>query len=299
MMTSTDEDKQIRHIPDGRVAIIAGGGALPVAVARTLAERGSNPFVAVLQGEAAEADFSGIAQTTVRLEDFGPLLDRLTQEKITHVILAGSVGRRPKLTGMKWNWTLMRLVSRVITGLMRGDDGLLRTVIGAIEKQGFRVVGAHEVVPDLLSPAGVLTKEAPAKGDKRDIEAASQAAELIGKLDIGQAAVAIGGRVIALEGIEGTEGLLERTAALRSHGRLAGKKRGVLVKRLKPQQERRADIPAIGPDTMDQAHRAGLAGVAVEAGGCFILDFDRAIARADELGLFVVGIEPQAAKEDI
>jgi DUF1009 family protein len=292
MISTEQPDLNIRS-DDGRIAIIAGGGALPVAVARTLKARGVDPFVAVLAGEAIVADFSDVDHIVVTLEEFGPLLARFGSEGVTRVVLAGSVARRPKLLALKWNWTLLRIISRTVAGLVKGDDGLLRTVIGAIEKQGMQVVGAHEIVPDLLAPSGTLTKAKPGSADQRDIEAASEAAIAIGRLDIGQAAIAIGGRVVALEGIEGTEALLERTGAMRGHGRLAGKTRGVLVKHCKPQQERRADLPAIGPDTMDQAHNAGLAGVAVEAGCCFILDFDKAIARADELGLYVVGLEPQ------
>src|SRR5690606_4568813 len=130
----------------------------------------------------------------------------------------------------------VRLGARSVAGLVKGDDGLLRSVIAAIEKQGIRVVGAHEIVPDLLAPVGVLTRVHPTKADQRDISAASEAALAIGKLDIGQGAIAIGGRVVALEGIEGTEALLERTGAMRNHGRLAGKTGGVLVKCSKPQQ---------------------------------------------------------------
>lgn len=290
-MTTTDNiHNENAASGEGRIAIIAGGGALPVAVARTLAARGVDPFVAILAGEAVESDFAGTEHIVVELEEFGPLLKRFADMGVDRVILAGSVERRPRLGAMKWNPTLLRLVFRTVSGLLRGDDGLLRAVIGAIETQGMHVVGAHEIVPDLLAPSGNLTRARPTKADLRDIDAASQAALLIGRLDIGQGAIAIGGRAIALEGIEGTEGLLERTAAMRGHGRLAGKQRGVLVKHCKPQQDRRADLPAIGPDTMDQAQRAGLAGVAVEAGCCFILDFEKTVARADELGLFVTGI---------
>lgn len=293
VMTPTDRPELNSNKSAGRTAIIAGGGALPVAVANTLQARGEAPFVAVLDAEADSADFSSVEHIVVRLEEFGPLLSRFLSEGVTQVVLAGSVGRRPKLLGLKWNLLLLKIVSTTVSGLMKGDDGLLRSVIGAIEKQGMRVVGAHEIVPDLLAPAGILTETKPTIADQRDIAAAAEAALAIGKLDIGQGAIAIGGRVIALEGIEGTEGLLERTGAMRGHGRIAGKQRGALVKCSKPQQERRADLPAIGPDTMDQLHRAGLAGVAVEAGSCFILDFDQAIARANELGLYVVGIGPE------
>lgn len=293
-MTSTEDTTG----PDlagakGRIAIIAGGGALPVAVARTLEARGARPLVAVLSGEAAESDFAGSEHFSIRLEEFGPLLKLFSEAGVDRIVLAGGVERRPRVAGMTWNWTLIRLLPRVVRGLLRGDDGLLRAVIGAIEAQGMHVVGAHEIVPDLLAPQGLLTRAKPRAADWRDIRAAAQGARVIGELDVGQGAIAIGGRVVALEGIEGTEALLQRTAGMRNHGRLAGKGRGVLVKRCKPQQDRRADLPAIGPDTMDQAREAELAGVVVEAGCCFILDFERAVARADELGLFVVGMTPQ------
>ncbi|TIU20728.1 MAG: DUF1009 domain-containing protein, partial [Mesorhizobium sp.] len=132
-----------------------------------------------------------------------------------------------------------------------------------LEKRGITVVGAHQIVPDLAAAEGTLTAAGPRQSDWRDIEAGRAAAKAIGALDIGQAAVAIGGRAIALEGIEGTKGLLERTRELRGHGRLAGKTRGVLVKCAKPGQELRADLPSIGPQTVEAAHAAGLAGIAV------------------------------------
>ena len=141
--------------------------------------------------------------------------------------------------------------------MAKGDNALLRTLRRAHRETGPKVVGAHEVVPDLLAGEGVITKAKPTAADRKDLAAAFAAAKAIGALDIGQAAVAIGGRVIALEGIEGTDGLLASTVTLRSHGRLSGKKRGVIVKCAKPGQELRADLPAIGPQTVTAAHRRG------------------------------------------
>lgn len=137
-----------------------------------------------------------------------------------------------------------------------------------------------------------MTEASPQKSDWRDLEAAAQAARAIGMLDIGQGAVAIGGRAIALEGIEGTDGLLERVKAMRGHGRIAGKKRGVLVKCAKPGQELRMDLPAIGPATVIAAHEAGLAGIGVEADRSLILDAKNVFGEANRRGLFVVGLPP-------
>lgn len=277
----------------GRIAVIAGGGALPPAIVRTLARRGDNPLVVVVAGEGAdEAAFSPAECVTLSVEEFGRLLPRLRQAGVGRLVMAGSVARRPRLSSIRWSFSTLVLMTRVAAALARGDDGLLRALIGIAEAEGIAVVGAHEIVPDLLAPEGDLARASPTAADRRDIAVAAEAAAALGRLDIGQGAIAVGGRVVALEGIEGTDGLLARTASMRGHGRLAGKARGVLVKLCKPQQERRADLPAIGPDTIDNAHAAGLAGVAVEAGRSFILDFERTIARADALGLFVVGLPP-------
>ena len=164
------------------------------------------------------------------------------------------------------------MLPRLVRALRKGDDGVLRALVGHIEAGGIKVVGAHEILPDLLAAEGRIAGGTPLKADWRDIEAASTAARAIGALDIGQGAVAIGGRVIAVEGIEGTDGLLDRAGNFARMAGIAGSRRGVLVKCAKPGQELRADLPAIGPATVDGAHAAGLAGIGLEAGGrwCWI-----------------------------
>lgn len=275
----------------GRIGVIAGGGALATAIVNTLARQGLNPFVVVFEGEGHEAsDFSAVEHLMLPLEDAPAIPSRLKRACVTRLVLAGHIGRRPKLGKVRWGLSTLARIPHIAAAFRRGDDGLLRTIIRLLEKAGITVVGAHEVVPNLLAPEGILTHVGPTGTDRKDVEAASQAALAIGALDIGQAAVAVGGRAIALEGIEGTDGLLARTVDLRGHGRLAGKERGVLVKRCKPQQDMRADLPAIGPETIRGAHAAGLAGVAVDARRSFILDFDQTIALADEYGMFVIGL---------
>lgn len=291
-MATADQPADAGIAGQGRIAVIAGGGALPVAVVRTLVARGEHPLVAVVTGEAIAADFADADCFSIEIEDFAPLMARLRKEGIARVVLAGNIERRPRLLRLKWSLRLLKSLPRAVAGLRGGDDRLLRAVIGVMEAKNIHVVGAHEITPDLLTPSGVLTRRAPDARARRDIEAGAEAARAIGLLDIGQAAIAIGGRAIALEGIEGTDGLLERTIGLRNHGRLAGKSGGALVKCFKPQQDRRADLPAIGPDTIDAAKAAGLAGIALDAGCTFILDFERTIAAADAVGLYIIGIQP-------
>jgi DUF1009 family protein len=277
--------------PGSRIGIIAGGGTLPVEIARALERQGKSPFVVLAAGEVDRvSDFDAYEQTTLMLEVVGSLLPTLKRHHITHLVTAGHITRRPKLSAMRLNLGLLAWVPTLLVGATRGDNTVLKLFVRRIERSGIKVVGAHEIVPELVAIEGSLTKTAPRKSDWRDIEAAYAAAKAIGGLDIGQAAVAIGGRAIALEGIEGTDGLLERTRQLRDHGRLAGRTRGVLVKCAKPGQELRADLPSIGPQTVEAAHAAGLAGIAVEAGRSLILEGPATIARANALGLFLIGL---------
>lgn len=277
--------------PDSKVGVIAGGGSLPVEVARALGGQGKSPFVVIVAGEVDRiSDFDAYEQATLRLEDVGSLLPTLKNHHVSHLVTAGHITRRPRLSAMRLNLGLLAWVPSLLVGVTQGDDTVLKLFVRRIERSGIKVVGAHEIVPELVAAEGALTKATPRKSDWRDIEAAHTAAKAIGALDIGQAAVAIGGRAIALEGVEGTDGLLERTRQLRGHGRLAGRTRGVLVKCAKPGQELRADLPSIGPQTIEAAHAAGLAGIAVEAGRSLVLEGPTVVARANALGLFVIGL---------
>lgn len=293
-MTKAESRAFLQLAPGAKVGIVAGGGSLPVEIARTLASQGHPPFVLLVAGEVDRvSDFDGLEQATLRIEEIGSLLPTLKKHRVTHLVTAGHVTRRPKLGAMRPSIGLLGWLPDLVAGLAKGDDSLLRLFVRRIERGGIKVVGAHEIVPDLVTMEGPITMAVPQKSDWRDIEAGYEAAKAIGALDVGQAAIAIGGRAIALEGIEGTDGLLERTAQLRGHGRLAGRTRGVLVKCAKPGQELRADLPSIGPQTVEAAHRAGLAGIGLEAGHSLILDGPAVIERADALGLFVIGLSPK------
>jgi DUF1009 family protein len=289
-MTTRPDRPHIGSKPTARIAIIAGGGGLPVAVAASLAARELDPFVFVVAGEADPAEFAGIEHTVMRLEQFPQAIAMMKSMGVDRLVLAGSIGRRVALRHIRWNLPMLKTLPRLARALARGDDGLLRTVVGIFEGEGIRIVGAQDIVPDLLAPAGCLTRAQPGQDGWRDINAACRAALMIGRLDIGQAAIAIGGRAVALEGVEGTDGLLERTVALRTNRRIARHKGGALVKLSKPGQELRVDLPGLGPETITRVVRAGLAGIAVDAGRAFLLDHERTIASANEAGLFVVGL---------
>ncbi|TIN64399.1 MAG: DUF1009 domain-containing protein, partial [Mesorhizobium sp.] len=186
--------------PGSRVGIIAGGGSLPVEVAEGLVRQGHSPFIILAEGEVdREADFAAYEQATLALEDIGFLLPLLKREGISHLVLAGEIKRRPRLAKIRPTLSLLTIIPSVAMALARGDDGLLKVLTRGLERRGITVVGAHEIVPDLAAGEGMLTKAGPKQSDWRDIEAGRAAAKAIGELDIGQAAIAIGGRVIALE----------------------------------------------------------------------------------------------------
>ncbi len=291
-MTKTEESACA--LPQGtRIAVVAGSGSLPRDVVAALVHAGHRPLVVAIEQDAdhfppGTEDFD-VWPTPV--ERLGLVLPKLKRAGVTHLVLAGGVSQRPPILKVRFGLDILKVLPRLIAAYARGDDGLLRAVIAYIEENGIKVVGAHEIAPDLLAPAGVITRSKPTKADEADIAAAFEAARTIGALDIGQAAIAVGGRAVALEGIEGTAGLLARMRDMRDHGRLAGQKRGVLVKCVKPKQELRADLPTIGPETVDAVHAAGLVGIAVEAGRSLIMDHDETLKRADKLGIFVIGLE--------
>jgi len=185
---------------------------------------------------------------------------------------------------------------RVLPELVRlyrgGDDQLLRGIAAIFEREGFRLLAAQDVAPELLMPPGTLGSRAPGEDDLADIAVACQAIAALGPYDVGQGMVIGQRRIVAVEGAEGTDGMLERCAAMLDGGRLRWPRgNGILVKSPKPGQDRRVDLPAIGPATVEKAAAAGLRGIAVVAGSTLVVDMQEVIRTADRLGLFVVGVD--------
>lgn len=273
-----------------RTAIIAGNGLLPLVVAEALEKQGNPPFILCLKGEADER-LKRYDNTTFSIVEFSSLIRALKQSGAKNVVLAGGVTKRPNLSDIKLDLTTLRALPRVFRALGQGDDALLRAFLGLLESYGFHMIGAHQIVPDILAPAAsILTNTKPDKKELHNIELARQAASMLGALDIGQGAVAVGGRVVALEGVEGTDNMLIRVRQLRHEGRIP-KHGGVLVKCAKPSQDERADLPTIGIDTVTNIKAAGLAGIAIEAGRTVMLSYQDTVDTADAQGLFIATFE--------
>jgi DUF1009 family protein len=183
---------------------------------------------------------------------------------------------------------LVRLLPKLVGILAGGDNAVLTQVVRVFEQEGLRVRGAHEVAPSLLAPAGRLGAVALPTGSQADAEVAFGVMAALAPLDAGQAVVVAGGEVLAIEGAEGTDAMLQRVAGLRSGtGGVSG---GVLAKGPKRGQDLRVDMPAVGPRTITGLADAGLAGLALEADGVLVLDRDEAVQAADARGIAMEGI---------
>ena len=278
----------------GKLGLIAGGGDLPVEIAEHCEKSGRPIFVIRLKGFAGP-DLSDYAGAEVGLAELGKCLRSLKRARCEAVCLAGNVSRPDFRTFMP-DLRGLRLMPSLLAAARKGDEAMLRLLVAEFEKEGFRVEGAHEVMSDLTLPAGPLGRCKPSDEQMQDVDRALAVAREIGRLDIGQGAVVCDGLVLAVEAQEGTDAMLGRVAKLPDalRGR-PGDCRGVLAKAPKPHQERRVDLPTIGLGTIQALARAGLAGVAGEAGRLLVLDRDAVIELADELGVFILGVEPQTA----
>ncbi|MCZ2328359.1 LpxI family protein [Bartonella sp. F02] len=279
-----------RRFLAGRTAIIAGNGVLPIIIAQELEKHGQNPFLVLLRDEADTALYS-YEHCELSIIELARLIKALKAAEVCNIILAGGVKKRPSLSQLRFDWPTLLALPKLCKALGKGDDALLRAFIQVIEKYGFFVIGAHEVVPDLLAPIEFnLTLRRATKKEKTDILLGSEAAKLLGQLDIGQAVVAINGRVIAVEGAEGTDNMLQRVCEMRKREQIPSKG-GVLVKCAKPQQDHRVDLPSIGPTTMINIAKSGLVGVAVEANKSLILSLKETVEEANKHSLFIETFE--------
>lgn len=260
-----------------RVAVIAGQGALAPLVVGAL----DDACVFALQGFAPE----GVDAEPFRLERLSLLLDRLVDDGVARVVFAGAV-RRPRLDPDLFDPRTAQLLPRILSAMQSGDDGALREIIAIFEDWGLQVVGVQDVLPGLVPGEGVLAG-APSAADRRDAERAAAILAALGPLDVGQGAVVAQGLCLAVETLPGTAAMLDFAARHKALRPDPGGARGVFYKAPKPGQDRRIDLPALGPDSVAQAAAAGLAGIAWEADGVILLDRDAMVAAADAAGLFL------------
>jgi DUF1009 family protein len=266
-----------------KLGILAGGGVLPQRLVEACRSDGRDVFVLAFEGQTAVETTREVDHAWVRLGAFGAALEILRGAAVDDLVMAGPM-RRPSIAELRPDKQAIKMLARAGTRAF-GDDGLLRVIIGALEAEGFHIVGVDDVIDDITAKPGPLGQVSPDDSARLDIARGVDVLRALGAVDVGQAVVVQEGIVLGIEAAEGTDGLLARCAALRREG--LG---GVLVKLRKAGQDNRADLPTIGPETILGARDAGLRGVAVEAGATLVLSRVAAIQAADRSGLFLVAI---------
>ncbi len=294
-------------------ALIAGSGALPKAVVEALKDR---PLICSPRGHIPDDLEPDII---FRLEHLGTLLKTIQDRGITRVCFCGAV-KRPSVDIAEIDANTMPLLPTLQRALQPGDDGALKAIIEVFELADLVVEGAHEIAPALLPPMGTLTAKPADEGVDTELEQARSVLKQMADIDEGQACVVRGSTVLAQEDPRGTDAMLADLAAPRAKpmppaddpfnwimdsvgealddtsdwlsgdaGEKAGKKGagGVLFKGPKPGQDRRADLPTIGPETVRGAHSAGLRGIVLATDGVMVLDRARVTEMCDQAGLFL------------
>lgn len=284
----------------GPLGILACAGSLPVEIAQTAVSAGRSVHIVGIEG-FAEPEIGGYSHKVVSIGQVGGMLSSLRRAGCRQLVIAGAL-RRPNLLKIRVDHGFFRAIRTTLSLTRGGDDSVLRRVVRFFEQEGFEVVGVDQVAPHLLAGDGALGHIAPTAAHMRAIARASALLRALGTFDVGQGAVATEDRIVAVEGVRGTDAMLEQVrdwqaAQQRARGgALGGDLHGaVLVKLPKPGQEMRVDLPAIGPRTVERAHACGLAGIVVASGRALVLERRRMIEMADAQGLFVAGIDDGAA----
>ncbi len=275
---------------EGPLAIICGGGSLPYAVAEAVERRGRGVVLFAIRGFADAAAVVRYPHHWFALGQAGRFRRLARAAGCRDVVFIGSLVR-PPVSKVRLDWLTLIILPEIIRCYRGGDDHLLSGLARVFERLGFRMVAPQELAPEILAREGTLGRIEPTARDAGDIARGLALIGAIGPFDIGQAVVVADQRVLAVEAAEGTDGMLDRIAALRRAGRIGAPDHvGVLIKAPKPRQDRRFDLPTIGPQTVAGAAQAGLAGLAVVAGATIIAEPARVIEAADRANLFVVGV---------
>jgi DUF1009 family protein len=272
---------------EGALGVLAGGGALPGRVAAAAEAAGRSVFLVGFEGYAEPAVLAPFHHGWSRLGAAGHTLALLREAGCREVVLVGPV-KRPSLLHLRPDAEGARLLARIGRAAFAGDDGLLAAIVRVLAEEGFRVRGAHEILAEAVAPSGLLGRHAPDAQALADIARGVTVAQALGRVDVGQGCVVQQGMTLAVEAAEGTDAMLARAGGLARPG-----PGGVLVKLVKPGQDRRTDLPTIGPGTVRAAAAAGLRGIAFEAGGTLVADRAALVQDADAAGLFLLGIDPE------
>ena len=268
---------------DNKIALIAGALDLPFYTRDALRRAGWDVFIVGLRNFV---DMRLNPDMVVRLGAGGRIARELRRRGIHRITFVGALGHITPSDIRPDFWSL-RILFRVLKH-QRGYDSMAVAFTQAIEDQGFQIVAAQDLAPELaFETAGVQTRRSPSKSDERNIARAIDVSHTIGTADIG-ASVVVDNQVIAVEAAEGTARMLSRVVEMRANKRRAS---GVFAKMTKPGQDLRIDIPAIGVDTVNAVADAHLRGIVVNTKTCFVVNKPAVIDAANRRGIFILALD--------
>jgi len=267
-----------------KLGMLAGGGKMPVEIIKHCNNIGREIFVVGIEPYAKEEELKDASFIFAKIGEAGKILNAFAKNEVQEIVFAGGI-KRPSFKELIPDWEGAKMMAKLAIKKM-SDNNLFCAAINEIEQRGFKVVGIDEVVPEMLFSEGVYGKVKPSKEDMDDIERGITVAKALGAVDVGQAVVVQEGMVLAVEAVEGTDMMLSRVPAIKKQG-----KAPVMVKTVKPGQDKRVDLPAIGLQTIEQLKNNGLKGIAVEAGGILLIEREAVIKKANESGIFIIGIK--------
>jgi len=263
------------------IGLIAGGRQFPLLVAKGVKKHGHKLVVAGFTGHS-NMDVANYADEwkELKLGKLNQLINFFKDNGVTTVVMAGTIDK-PKIMDVRH--LDMRAIKLVFKRKNKGDAVILNSLAAEFEIEGMSVAQAHELVPELLSPAGVITKRVPNEREWEDLRFGWKLGKELGRLDVGQCVVVREGIVAAVEALEGTDETIRR-------GCQYGGKECVVIKVFKPGQDERIDLPSIGIDTLKIMIDGGASCLGVEAGKSLFFDRDAAIQLANDAGMSIVGL---------
>ncbi|MFZ7111616.1 MAG: LpxI family protein [Desulfatiglandales bacterium] len=264
------------------LGIIAGGGKFPQLLAEAARSQGMRVVAVAHHGETDPALEDKVDRIIwIRLGQLGQLINALKKNGVCRALMAGTIAKRRMFSGIKPDLKGLALMSKLA---VFHDDGILRALAAELAAQGIEIVPSTLCMPDLLAPPGRLTRRAPTRGEKEDIEFGWKIAKELGRLDIGQCVVVRKKTVLAVEALEGTDETILRGGGL-------AQKKAVIVKVSKPKQDLRFDVPSVGLQTIEAMCRVKASVLALEAGKTLLFDKSAMIELADKNKIVILSLE--------
>lgn len=265
-----------------KIGIIAGAGYLPKHVLEACKSQKIPHVVIGLEKETSLELFKGEKISVFKIYSISKIFDFLKSEGVKYITLAGKV-KRANISRLLLDFKGAMLFTKVIRNGL-SDSAILKTILDFIEQEGFKIIAPDKVANDIILTKGYITKSKPDSVAEKDIKDGIKILRGIASFDVGQALVIQNGLVLGVEAAEGTDDLIRRCGEIRQEG-----EGPILIKVIKPQQDKRVDLPCIGPDTILNAQKYGIRGIAAEAGSTILLDQINTVKLANRLGIFIHG----------